>query len=179
MWKDRLTFTQEKGFIMILFKIYSPTPFRSYVLICVELNVGLYGYTAVTQARRKTTYSRPLLKLNQSIRWVLKLWSLSTIFSDYIWLQIELFKMQCSYEQHVKTQTEMEVFLTSQWITSLHLIENGSHGIWLWETGFSKIVRVCVRQRQRQKHYVCVHGRVTAVWLGLLSPLPEDCEIRN
>lgn len=38
--------------------------------------------------------------MNQSIRWAVKLWSLSAIFSEYIWLQIELFNVQFSCEQH-------------------------------------------------------------------------------
>lgn len=62
IWKEHLTFTKEKSFIMLLLKTSAPaTPLQWSVLICVELNVGLYGYTVVTQAGRKTTYSSPLL----------------------------------------------------------------------------------------------------------------------
>lgn len=57
--------------------------------------------------------------MNQSIRRVLRLWSLSAIFSDYVLLQIELFNMQSSYEEHVKTQVEMDVSLAPQRITTI------------------------------------------------------------
>lgn len=57
--------------------------------------------------------------MNQSIRPELRLWSLSAIFSDYVLLQIELFNMQSSYEEHVKTQVEKDASLAPQRITSI------------------------------------------------------------
>lgn len=50
---------------------------------------------------------------------VLRLWSLSAIFSDYVLLQIELFNMQSSYEEHVKTQVEMDVAFAPQRIITI------------------------------------------------------------
>lgn len=57
LWEEHLTFSKEG----LNHSLTHDTPFQCYILICVQLNVGLYGYIVVRQAGRKTTYYSPLL----------------------------------------------------------------------------------------------------------------------